>query len=142
VMLRFGLLSGSLLGLFLAWADEPAPSREQVIAAMRSYAGPAEGKLDHTTLVGKVLCGYQGWFTAPGDGSGRGWRHYPAGGQFKPGSCGIDLWPDVTELDDDEKYPTPFRLPDGKAAPVFSSYNGKTVLRHFQWMREHGIDGV
>ena len=50
-----------------------------------------EEVVDATALRGKVLCGYQGWFTAPGDGSGRGWRHYPARGQFRPGFCGIDL---------------------------------------------------
>src|SRR5262249_50369847 len=40
------------------------------------------------------------------------------------------------------KYATPFRNADGKVAPVFSSHHRKTVLRHFQWMKDHGIDGV
>ena len=39
-------------------------------------------------------------------------------------------------------YPTGFRLADGQSAEVFSSYNRATVLRHFQWMRDYGIDGV
>ena len=39
-------------------------------------------------------------------------------------------------------YATAFHHADGKVAEVFSSYNGKTVLRHFQWMQEYGIDGV
>jgi hypothetical protein len=93
-------------------------------------------------MTRKVLCGYQGWFTTPGDGSGRGWRHYTARGQFKPGSCSIDLWPDVRDLDADEKYATPFRHADGRPAFVFSSHNRKTVLRHFRWMQQYGIDGV
>jgi hypothetical protein len=109
---------------------------------MRPYDGPSPPGVDRSTLTSKVLCGYQGWFTAPGDGSGRGWRHYPARGQFKPGFCGIDLWPDVSELDDDEKYATPFRHKDGRVAQVFSSHNRKTVLRHFQWMQRYGLDGV
>jgi hypothetical protein len=118
------------------------PGRDEVIAAMRPYDGPSARGVDRSTLAGKVLCGYQGWFTAPGDGSGRGWRHYPARGQFKPGSCGIDLWPDVSELGEGEKYPTPFRHRDGRVAHVFSSHNRQTVLRHFRWMERYGIDGV
>jgi hypothetical protein len=85
---------------------------------------------------------YQGWFAAEGDGSERGWRHYPFRGRFEPGACTIDLWPDVSELADDEKYATPFRHADGRTAYVFSSFNRKTVLRHFEWMQQYGIEGV
>src|SRR5690349_22216817 len=109
-----------------------APTREDVVKAMQPYAGLSVKGVDCSTLTGKVMCGYQGWFTAPGDGSGRGWRHYPSRGGFKPGSCNIDLWPDVSDLDGDEKFDTPFRLADGKPAVVFSSHNAKTVLRHFR----------
>ena len=127
---------------FPASAGETSPGRAEVVAAMRPYDGPSTPGVDCSTLTGKVLCGYQGWFTTPGDNSGRGWRHYQARGQFKPGSCGIDLWPDMSELDDDEKYATPFRHKEGRVAHVFSSQNRKTVLRHFQWMKQYGIDGV
>src|SRR5947207_12274513 len=99
----------AFLALLSFWVpaenDQPAPTREAVLAAMRPYDGPSTKGVDASTLIGKVLCGYQGWFTTPSDGSDRGWRHYASKGQFKPGSCNIDLWPDVTELDDDEKYP-------------------------------------
>jgi hypothetical protein len=138
VVLLAALFACALLGR----AEDAEPKREDALAALRPYDGPSAKGVDPSTLTGKVMCGYQGWFAAPGDGSGRGWRHYPARGQFKPGSCGIDLWPDVSELDEDEKYPTSFRLADGKAAQVFSSYNGKTVQRHFRWMQEYGIDGA
>ena len=89
------------------------------------------------------MCGYQGWFTAEGDGSGRGWHHWRGrDGTFRPGSCSIDLWPDLSEFPLDERYPTAFRHADGRVAEVFSSFNRKTVLRHFDWMQSYGIDGA
>jgi hypothetical protein len=118
-------------------------SREQIIRqTMRPYAGPSRAGVDASTLTGKVMCGYQGWHAAEGDGLGRGWYHWELGGQFKPGHCKIDLWPDVSELDPDERYPTAFRHADGRVAEVYSAFNRKTVLRHFEWMRQYGIDGV
>ena len=133
------LLRASLL--VLAWGlptlvDEPSPNREEVLAALRLYAGPSTAGVKCSTLTGKVVCGYQGWFTTPGDGSGRGWRHYAVRGRFQPGLCGIDIWPDVSGLDDEEKVATPFQHRDGRVAHVFSSHNSKTVLRHFQWMQQ------
>ncbi len=93
-------------------------------------------------LHGLVLCGYQGWFRCAGDGSDNGWRHYASGGEFEPGHVNIDLWPDVSELAPDERFPTPFRHADGSGADLFSSAKAATVQRHFRWMREYGIDGV
>src|SRR6185312_11712659 len=103
-------------------------------ALLGPYAGDSVEGVDTSRLTGKVLCGYQGWFTAPGDGSQRGWTHYSRGGRFEPGHCSIDLWPDVSELSSGEKFATPFRHADGSTAYVFSSHNRQTVLRHFQWM--------
>lgn len=47
-----------------------------------------------STFKGRVMCGYQGWFTAPGDEcSSRGWTHWTATGigKFEPGYCSIDF---------------------------------------------------
>ena len=88
------------------------------------------------------MSGYQGWFRAEGDGSNLGFHHYTKRGKFEPGHCTIDLWPDLTEFDEDEKYSTPFKHTDGSTAQVFSSLNPKTVNRHFRWMKEYGHDGV
>lgn len=96
---------------------------------------------DPSTLIGKIMCGYQGWFHIEGDGSGM--RNFHYGPQdFVPGKCVVDMWPDMSDMDDDEKYPTSFTHADGSTAYVFSSHNRKTVSRHFQWMEEYGIDGV
>ena len=96
-----------------------------------------------TSIIGKVLTGYQGWFNSDSDGSGLDWKHYKtASGAFEPGEVTIDFWPDMSEADADEKYNTPFTFNDGSIAPVFSSANTKTVNRHFKWMNDYGIDGV
>ncbi len=118
------------------------PEREEVLVRPGSYEGTSSPEVDTSTLAGKVLCGYQGWFTTPGDGAQLGWTHYGRRGRFEPGYCTIDLWPDMSELDEDEKFPTAFRQADGSVAYVFSSLCRKTVLRHFRWMRSYGIDGV
>ena len=57
-------------------------------------------------LEGKVMCGYQGWFRVPDDGSENGWHHYAPGRTFEPGKCNIDLWPDVRELPAADRFPT------------------------------------
>lgn len=100
---------------------------------------PSLAPAAHPVLTGKLMCGYQGWFAAEGDGREIGWQHY---GFRQSGGCTIDLWPDVRELGKDELFDSPLKFADGKSAPVFSSANEKTVQRHFEWMRDHGIDGV
>ncbi len=96
-----------------------------------------------TDLRGKVIVGYQGWFGAPGDGSGGGWRHYSnSSTQFTQATTTFEMWPDMTETGPNERYPTNFLLSDGSTAYVFSAANAATVNRHFQWMRDYGIAGA
>ncbi len=107
------------------------------------YTGPIEKGVDASTLTGKVVCGYQGWFNCEGDGAERGWVHWVKGrGALSPQNVKIDLWPDVYELGADERFDTEFKNADGSKAQVFSSFKKATVLRHFQWMRDYGIDGA
>jgi|GEM_PF-572296 len=107
------------------------------------YSGPpylGDNLVDATTLTGKVICGYQGWFRAAGDPSGAGWVHYVYG-DFS--DVTFEMWPDMLEFTDEEKYAVPgWTHADGRQAYLFSSANKKTVLRHFQWMESYGIDGV
>jgi hypothetical protein len=49
----------------------------------------------------------------------------------------------MSEMGSDEKYATPgFVTASGAPAYLFSSQNRKTVVRHFKWMSDYGIDGV
>lgn len=117
-------------------------STDDIYNRLDEYQGLSVRNENAETLNGKVVTGYQGWFNTPDDGAEHGWYSYDRKGVFKPGSCTIDLWPDVTELDDDEKYATSFTHADGSTAYVYSAYNQKSVVRHFQWMKQYGIDGA
>jgi hypothetical protein len=118
-------------------AHRAMPLRE----SLSPYHGPIARGVDTTTLYRKVMCGYQGWFMARGDGYPPGFVHWGDVDRPQP-SCTVDLWPDVSELGADEKFPTNYRHADGSTAYVFSSTVAKTVDRHFRWMKDYGIDGA
>ena len=105
-------------------------------------AAPPVAVVDSFSLHKKMLVGYQGWFSAPSDGSEvRGWNHWFRGSS--PNQIPVvDMWPDLREYDADELFSTSLTLPDGSPAKVFSSFKEKTVVRHFRWMQEAGIDGA
>jgi hypothetical protein len=99
--------------------------------------------VDASSLTGKQVFGYQGWFACPDDGSQPDrWVHWFGGTPADPSTASFDLWPDTSELDDDELFATNMTLPGGAPARLYSAYTEKTVVRHFQWMKEAGIDGV
>jgi len=105
------------------------------------YAGSVVNDVDHSTLHETVMCGYQGWFSHEDDGNGLGNFHWGSVTKNPP-RCSVDLWPDMSELTPEENFPTRYRHADGSTATVFSSTVKPTVLRHFKWMQEYGIDGV
>ena len=111
---------------------------------LKPYDGPSVPGVDPNTLTGKVMTGYQGWFNCEGDGANLGWTHWARNRNkaFRPANVTVDLSPDVSEYDDDELYATAFTYEDGTPAKTFSSYNRKTVIRHFRWMADYGIDGA
>lgn len=92
------------------------------------------------SYTGRVMCGYQGWFRAVGDGSGEGWVHYCTQGKFDAEHLKVDLWPDVSEYA--KTYPAQFLNKDGTPARVFTSWDESTVELHFRWMQDYGIDGA
>ncbi|NMB74635.1 MAG: hypothetical protein GYA21_05835 [Myxococcales bacterium] len=99
--------------------------------------------VEASTLEGKTLAGYQGWFATPGDGSAwNAWVHWFRSQTPEAGNATFDLWPDLSEYDADELCPSAMSYPGGETAGLFSAYREKTVRRHFRWMAEYGIDGV
>src|SRR6187402_1627967 len=84
-------------------------------SALQPYTGPSERGVDVSTLTGKLMCGYQGWFNAEGDGAKLGFRHWTRRRDLPaPANANIDLWPDVSELAKDERFQTGFHLADGR----------------------------
>lgn len=96
--------------------------------------------VDNSSLDGKVMFGYQGWFNHPDDGAGLGWVHW--GNFYEPIRSTVDMYPDMREYGSDEKYNAHLTFPDGSMAPVFSSNNRNTAIRHMKWVRDYNLDGV
>jgi hypothetical protein len=117
------------------------------VAAVPLGPGPTNSPaavIDATTLRGKVLCGYQGWFRCPGDTAGQGWIHWSRESErIAPETLTFEMWPDMTDYPTDERFAAPgFSSAEGAPCYLYSADQAGTVLRHFQWMRQYGIDGV
>ncbi len=103
----------------------------------------AQDTVDATTLVGKYMCGYQGWQRAQGDGCNSGWFHWIRSGSVPTGTnMTVDVYPDLSEFPSSELYPTSMQYSDGSTVGLYSTCNANTVMRHFKWMKDYGIDGV
>jgi hypothetical protein len=113
-----------------------------VIGIIANFSGAEAASPNFTTLIGKHVVGYQGWFSCPQDGSGLGWRHWFSSNRPDPHDLAIDMWPDLSEFTPADLCATGLTLRSGKPAYLYSAENPKIVARHFQWMRDYGIDGV
>lgn len=101
----------------------------------------APAPVDNTSLIGKSMMGYQGWYASPEDGTDvNKWFHWGHGNPLT--SWTIDFWPDLSECTAEERYDTGWMLRNGDPAELYSAAHPKTVYRHFRWMWDYGIDGV
>lgn len=122
----------------------PEDSWDRVVAELRATDEWKAGKrtpVDTSTLTGKHLAGYQGWFCTPNDGTNNGWDHWFHGNAEAHGPA-FDLWPDTRELFDSELEATTMTMRAGGPARLYSCHNPRTIRRHFDWMADAGIDGV
>jgi hypothetical protein len=107
----------------------------------------ATALIDRSSMTNKVLCGYQGWFLCPGDGSASwwGWNHWSKQSDYLgPGTYNTEIWPDTREYDASDLFPVSAgtTLTYGGTPVLFSSARQGAVNVHFRWMQENGIDGV
>lgn len=105
-------------------------------ALLLAVSAFAQSRVDPSTLDGKVLFGYQGWFDC-----GSNWSHWSRGVPTAA-SLVIDMYPDLSEFDPADLCAVPGMTIGAKPAYLFSSRNPKIVRRHFEWMRDYGLDGV
>ncbi len=130
--------------VYLVLAALIALFSEQLVSAAEPTGSPRANVVDATTLHHKIICGYQGWFRCPGDGTDEGWMHWSRSREkITPKSLTFEMWPDMSELAESEKFEAKgFTYPGGDRAFLFSSARRETVQRHFRWMKEYGLDGV
>jgi len=111
-----------------------------VLAAV--WEAKAAQAVDFTTLEGKVLLGYQGWFNCPGDGNtNRGWRSW-ARDTPSAKTLTVDMYPDLSEFNPSDLYPLPGFTIRSRQAFLYSAMSSNVVDRHFLWMKDYGLDGV
>ncbi len=102
------------------------------------------------SVTGKVICGYQGWFSCYGDGSPVArWFHWSNGiyqsnaGSPAPGALKFEAYPETTEYNDASLFQTNLgNTNEGKPAKLFSSWKADVIDKHFEWMQQNEIDGV
>ena len=95
-------------------------------------------------LTNQVICGYQGWFGTPGDGSPLNrWKHW-----FRSNTTTtyeqltVDMYPTTDEYNSTDLVESNMKMPNGSHAKFFSSARPNVVLKHFEWMQTYGITGV
>ena len=120
------LVSACILG------DGEAFSAEATAGGQRVADG-----IDPGTLTGKLIMGYQGWFSCPGDPGG--WGHW---GDLAHATPTVDMLPDLSDFPQNARCVTPMKTPDGHRVELFSSLNPATEEQHFAWMQQYGLDGV
>ena len=123
---------------------EPADPEEQALEDAFPAVSVEHGTTpDASTLVGKHMLGYQGWFACPDDGTPEGrWLHWFSTSQPGPPRLSFDAWPDMREYPEHVLCEAPLTLADGSSARLFTSYKPATVELHFRWLGEAGLDGV
>jgi len=156
-LLLFGTILAIGRGAIGCGGEDAGPSPPSSASAAVVALGPTEAAIAPlvTPLVtqgvkDKVIVGYQGWFTAFGDGSPVArWSHWSAGvyqsnqGLPAPGHQSFELYPDISEYPATSLFQTGYAaLGNGATARLFSSYSADVVNKHFAWMQQYGIDGA
>ncbi|PTB70164.1 hypothetical protein BBK36DRAFT_1173406 [Trichoderma citrinoviride] len=96
--------------------------------------------IDTSTLKGKWLYGYQGWFRKPASGVNNHWS--PNGGTPGPGNVEFEFVPDVSQYPANCLFASTLTAPNGQPVQLYDNTCEGVVDLHFKWMQQYGIDGA
>jgi len=124
--------------------EEPIESSINTVATEDTGVGVAAVNM----LNNQILCGYQGWYSFPGDEAPiNRWRHWFKGSAATVSAplasdLSVDMYPTMDEYNPEDLKESGIKMKDGSNAKFFSSSRPNVVLKHFQWMKTYGISGV
>ena len=115
-----------------------------ILGCVAISSGPADAQsvqrkalVDASTLTGKLIMGYQGWFNCPGDATTVGWWHW-----FPGPDPTVDNLPNAADYPAAQQCVTTMLDAGGNPVNLFSDANPATVETQFAWMQQYGLDGV
>jgi len=130
VLAAFGFLA-------ITSGDAHAQGLQRTAPVVSRQSAKASASVDSSTLTGKLIMGYQGWFNCPGDGTKVGWWHWYTG----PDPT-VDFLPNAADYPTAEQCVTSMLDAAGNPVNLFSDANPATVETQFAWMQQYGLDGV
>ena len=102
---------------------------------------PVLSASSYSEFTGKSVAGYQVWFAAGNATSG--WVHWSGNTPPAANKTHVEIYPDVTEYAETDLVQTALaNLGNGSLSKLFTSSNKTVIDKHFQWMKEYGIDGA
>lgn len=104
-------------------------------------AVPSVSASSYSEFTGKSVAGYQLWFNTGTATSG--WYHWSGTSAPSNSNVHVEVYPDVTEYDQAELAPTALaNLGNGETSKFFNSSKKNVIDKHFEWMKNYGIDGA
>ena len=102
---------------------------------------PVVSASSYSEFTGKSVAGYQAWFTAGNATSG--WIHWSGNIPPAANKTHVEIYPDVSEYVETDLAQTALaNLGNGTPSKLFTSSSKTLIDKHFQWMKEYGIDGA
>ena len=128
----------------MAFRLPPVALRTGIALAFSILLVMARAVVDRSTLLHKLMVGYQAWHATPNDGAELSWRHWSNDGNSIPGpsTVHVDAFPDLAEYPSSVLQAINFSWVNRTTASFYSAQDAATTQLHWKWMGEYGIDGA